>query len=29
MDFWDNDIMFVMQAKWKMWIQKNAIIVSK
>jgi hypothetical protein len=29
MDFWNNDITFVTQKKWKMWIQKNAKVIFK
>jgi hypothetical protein len=29
MDFWNENITFVAQRKWKMWIQKNVNIVSK
>jgi len=29
MDFWNDNINFVTQKKWKMWTQKNAKIVFK
>jgi hypothetical protein len=27
--FWNDDIMFVTHRKWKLWIQKNVIVISK
>jgi hypothetical protein len=29
MDFWNDDIVFVIYKKWKMWIKKNVIVVLK
>jgi len=29
MDFWNDDIMFVTNRKWKMCTQKNVIVISK
>jgi hypothetical protein len=28
-DFWIDDNMFVTHKKWKMWIQKNVIVILK
>jgi hypothetical protein len=29
MSFWNDDTMFVMKIKWKLWTQKYAIVMSK
>jgi hypothetical protein len=28
MNFWNDNITFITQMKWKMWIQKNVKVVS-